>query len=449
MDISRLPPEIMTSILRRACYSHSKSDISSSLLVSRQWSQIVYPLAWESVVINTSTLTAFNKLMAQSPHLGQYIRSLTLQLHTIWPTKQEIRDLKEGKLQWYEGATPSTVALWRSLKKLAEYIASGMPNLVSFSLRINKYIPLDHDREILYNEPHGAYMRSHTLACLLRALPRCCVDLELDTRGRDDEEYFFHETTVMRTSEHLCVVLRELLPRLRHLHLRLGWCCPDLLISASKGESYLLEAPNLLSLVLNLNTQPHSGGPDICQSFQSREKIDAPFYRGRKLQACIEPVLINAIQDGAFPRAYQIQLMILLGSQGRDYSHFIQQDFITQTSYTLPFRLIWFECEYEDREYMARTRSNQEMFGNFGSKQDLEDEVEGTIWSTTAEGYRWSADFYRTGDRQLASTKAPEVETRSEFLDRHTDDMRGTTRVWALNTINDFEGLQVEVKPLP
>jgi hypothetical protein len=62
-------------------------------------------------------------------------------------------------------------------------------------------------------------LSSGLIAPVIKALPETCINLELDTRGHD----------AFGNGTHLCEPLAEIMPRLRHLRLRLYRFCPALL----------------------------------------------------------------------------------------------------------------------------------------------------------------------------------------------------------------------------
>ncbi len=57
-------------------------------------------------------------------------------------------------------------------------------------------------------------------ALILQSLPATCVNVEIDSSGYDLPH---------PESDHLCDILRQIIPRLRHLSLRLRHLCPAIL----------------------------------------------------------------------------------------------------------------------------------------------------------------------------------------------------------------------------
>lgn len=170
----------------------------------------------------------FIKKADYTPRIYGNIRSLTLRLNTLWPTNGECSTGRaEDSVAWKQGLNPRTWKLCTDLETLAHRIDSSMKNLTSFSLRIDKFPPAGR-AEGHRNDPLGARMKTRTLRCLLEALPKSCIDVELDTRGRDDDRVCYFNPDY-NDHVHLCPTIRNLLPRLQHVRLRLGSLCSDLI----------------------------------------------------------------------------------------------------------------------------------------------------------------------------------------------------------------------------
>ena len=102
-------------------------------------------------------------------------------------------------------------------------------------------------------------MRSGSLAGILNSLPQSCMSLELklDTKGRDDDPLCgFFDTGA---SSHLCMTIRQLLPRLRHLRLRLGSICPSLLCVQTQEDK-----SELRTFTISLYFWPDSTSVEKC-----------------------------------------------------------------------------------------------------------------------------------------------------------------------------------------
>ena len=421
MGIATLPLELLTTILGYVRLAEDRNVILPCLLVSRHWSNIARPLAWDSIVLNTASLTTFLNLAERAPYVCNYVRSLSLQLNSLWASAEVSRGCK------HMGPDEIIAPLWNDLERLADTVHLHMRNLVSFSLRISK-LPLNgetSETEAHYNEPWGVCISTSILERLLKALPEACIDLELDTKGREDEaDCRFWPGTY--DSAHLCLTLQNILPRLRHFRLRLKSLCPSLFTSkAFEGESRSVRAPGLLSMTINLNLEPNDWGAALCAGRGSPggagderdgESDDDPKHYGRKVQARLCKALQRAHQAAAFPQAKTLQLVNLLQGGRHAYEFSLQQDIVKNRAHILPFRLIWVQDgRGDDGIFFVRDRHDQVFLGFL---DPMDDRIEDGAWITTVEGYRWSTDFRRSGYARLAVGLESQYETRAQFYDR-------------------------------
>lgn len=94
-------------------------------------------------------------------------------------------------------------------------------------------------------------MNNFIIARLLGALSQSCIDLEINMQGRDDDPRCYFGPTF--GSAHLCDSIRMLLPRIRHLRLRLGSLCPDFFSHTANGTRSPITALRLESMLVNLS----------------------------------------------------------------------------------------------------------------------------------------------------------------------------------------------------
>lgn len=353
----------------------------------------------------------------------------------MWPTVEEFREWRfEGAPNETGGANPRTYRLWNNLETLTDIIRSNMTGLVSFSLCISKLPPGGRTAEH-WGDPHGAWVKTGTIAALLAALPRSCVDLELDTRGREDDRACnFYP---VYGSTHLCPIIRDLLPRLRHLRLRLGTICSHLFLAPRDDgglEHTYTQAASLLSLTINLSIEPNSGRTLRYAEIQS----DDHERDYGLLQKGVGKVLRDAYQAHAFPRARAIQTMDLHSSDRRQHDHYTQQDIVEDRTHLLPFRKVWIEDGTCDEETFAGRNVKDEEF--LGVMTELEPLLEDSVWVTTVDGDRWSPDFRSLAAQRSARLRAPRFETRAEFLER----CESRFPAWAVNAWNDAKDCHSE-----
>ena len=436
--IHDLAPELLGSILQDVRYSASRRKFMSCLLVCRRWSEIGLPYLWSSISLDNDSLQVFAESARKSSLGCDLVRSLTLQLNTIWPTVEEFREWRfEEASNDRGGANPRTHRQWSNLDTLADIVRSDMTGLVSFSLCIHKFTPGGRTSKHMAGPlegPQGAWVKTGTIASLLTALPSSCVDLELDTRGREDDRAC--DFYPVYGSTHLCPIVRGLLPRLRHLRLRLGTLCSHLLLAPSTDglEHTYTQAAGLLTLVINLNIEPNSGRTLRYAEIQS----DDHERDYGLLQKGLGKVLRDAYKANGFPRARAIQTMDIHRSERQQHDHATQQDIVTDKTHILPFRKLWIEDSKLDNETFVGHNAADEEF--FGIMTELEQIQEDSIWVTTVDGDRWSMDFRSLASQRLASLHAPQFETRAEFLER----CQSLFPAWAVNAWKDAKDCHSE-----
>jgi len=431
-----LAPELLSSIFQRVRLSANRRNFTSCLLVCRHWFEVGSPYAWGSICLDNDALEIFVESARNSPRGCDLVRSLTLQLNTIWPTVEEFREWRfEGAPNDTGGANPRTYQLWSNLDTLAHIIRSNMTGLVSFSLCVSKFPPGGRTGEY-WSDPSGAWVKTGTIADLLHAIPRSCVDLELDTRGREDDRAC--NFCPVYGSTHLCPVIRGLLPRLRHVRLRLGTLCSRLFLAPrDEGvEHTYTQAAALLSLTVNLNIEPNSGRTLRYAVIQS----DDHERDYGLLQKGLGKVLRDAYKANAFPRARAIQTMDIHRSERRQHDHATQQDIIEDRTYLLPFRKLWIDDgTLDDETFVGHNAADEEFFGTM---TELEPILEDSAWVTTVDGDRWSSDLQSSASHRVASLRAPRFETRAEFLGR----CESRFPAWAVNAWKDAKDCHSETE---
>lgn len=301
---------------------------------------------------------------------------------------------------------------------------SHSERLVSFSLRIDKSPPGAKRLKHPDSTAHQAWLSSQCLSRLLKALPESCIDVELDTKTRemDDLSHAHPEHPedsehLHSTPDHLCLVLREMIPRLRHFRLRTRSLCPDLLLLGPGDKRCFAIAPRLRSMTICLCLEDGAGYVSLCVSPGAAQIAAGEQGLGLddndKLQTRLAETLRAAYRAGAFPQANILQIMncpCVLRCKC------IQEDCISSTTHTLPLRRLWDEPDvFDGRFYVTRNKDDEELFGYI---EDVEAILEDGAWRTTSEGHRWSMDYCRSGS--LCSTKVlqPQYEKRPQFLDR-------------------------------
>ena len=429
--------QIPTEILRRIFCFLDRQSLVACLIVSHRWSEIARPFAWVSITLDNESLANFIRSAGQTKVGRGLVKSLTLSLNTAWPTHEDNEEARYVAIpKGFEGANLKSARIWKDLEELAQVIEDRMIDLVSFSLRVDKH-PKGGRTKDHVSCPWGCWLRSQTVDRLLRALPASCIDLELDTKGREDDPVCgFHPAW---GSSHLCTTVRTLLPRLRHLRLRLGALCPRLVL----GEDGWAKAPHVRSVCINLNLEPASGGVEGCASsgrplpdaLDFKDISNTPEDLGDE-ELSLASTLQEAYQASVFEQLRRFQIMNLRSASGRQHDHFTQQDIIENETRILPFRGVWTgDGTFDDHTFLARNRDDEEFIGLMG---DMEAILEDGTWFTSVDGDRWSIDFWSSVVPDAALRTIP-YETRSEFLNRS----HSATPNWVVNAWNDAKDTHV------
>ena len=455
--IAKLSPELLGLILSFATADLSRYACTSILLVCKQWLAVGEPIVWASVYLTHATLKTFTNLAVHLRNPMSHIKSLTLNLHTLWPAQSEILLARSDPQTWPEMANPGTAAQWRDLDRLALLIQQRMTGLTSFSLQIAR-LPEGGRTADQHNSPAGAWMRSATLKRLLESLPTSCTALELDTRGRDDAPVCGYRGEL--PSFHLCPVIRSLLPRLKHLRLRLGRLCPELFtLEANSINVERIEATSLRSLSINLNLLPDAMGvvqcpppelpihldemkaegadssePDESDMDESSEEdeeseedeiedenddvVAGHDDQGRarvSVFGTLHDELRAAFQANCYPKIATLQLLQLESTQLRQHDHFRLLDIIKDEVHILPFRLIAQDSKNVTKNtFLARSMADEQSIGGMVS---LEDWVEGETWVTALSGARLPA-MLAAGQRRRSEMYPARCELTDEYSSR-------------------------------
>ncbi|KAH0340277.1 hypothetical protein KCU81_g6905, partial [Aureobasidium melanogenum] len=147
-------------------------------------------------------------------------------------TRYEELNRQGGKL------TPLDLQLMR----LASMLPSHFPVLDTFSL-FTKEVYHKDKHELETHSP--GFFDARVFLELVKSLPKSCVSIMLDTNGR--------EIQFGAVSPRMCLLLRDRMPKLRHLSLRVSYVCESMLIeSHEKGKDpEYVHAPHLKSLAIS------------------------------------------------------------------------------------------------------------------------------------------------------------------------------------------------------
>lgn len=171
----QLPNDIVIEILTQLKrVSDTTQDLTSCARVNKAWHDATAPLLYGNIALDVANTARFCNDLVREKHAAD-VRSISLSVEPYYARQ--------------------------SVTQLASLLPQ-LTNLRSFSFRLA--------------EPLTVEIPHHYLVQLVEALPPSCTDLELDTHGKDER---YEDCTT-----HLCTSLRSILPRLRHVRLRLRTC---------------------------------------------------------------------------------------------------------------------------------------------------------------------------------------------------------------------------------
>jgi hypothetical protein len=174
------------------------------------------------------------------------------------------------------------------------------------------------------------------IATIVASLPAACVDVEIDTQGRDF-------ALAPGAEPHLCDVLRAALPRLRHLRLRLSVMCPALFFSNDAAApdadeddeddaddknsnthmtgahavaadppatpAGAVTAPALKSLFISCVTHSTAGPPRLCGTLDDGPWKSIDHSAPKAVRDALENALQTLLAAGCFPAVERMTLV--------------------------------------------------------------------------------------------------------------------------------------------
>lgn len=280
--------------------------------------------------------------------------------------------------------SPGAKALWDELVVLSREKVCRMEHLSTFSLA------LEAESGML-----GFYIPRPVIATVISYLPVSCVNLEIDTKGVDHAE---------PVSTHLCEFLRAILPRLRHLRLRLRFLCPEIfgkgftahgtVDDASNFEP--ISAPHLKTAMINCITKTcaYTG---VCGTLEFPERPAYVHERGPEARICLASCLRLLVERSSFP---EVQRLWMLDWQrpsdenGQLFASYNRRDVAKNKTWAIPCRRIWHS---ERNSVLIRTPEGVE---GLSAPWTLETLAEDEIWEETTNGSRFPAEFQSDEDWQ-------------------------------------------------
>ena len=203
-------------------------DLAKAVRVNKRWNAVGTDLLCRDMVLDLQSITPFvDSCPAQK---GAKVRSCTVYLNLIsknvgpWICEcVSCSALRQGgRSREYIDLEAATQGLWGSLQ--------GMTSLASFSLHINHLVNFNAVQ--------------NTVNYCLENLPSQCKNLELNVLGRQISCWGTSSPTT-----HLCETIRDVLPRMNHVRLKLPYICSSIFGRVPVDKEKTLENFRPISLL--------------------------------------------------------------------------------------------------------------------------------------------------------------------------------------------------------
>jgi hypothetical protein len=440
-----IPPEILRTIstlVREEQGLRVLTDLSS---VCKVWRDVAQPVLWSHVILNNDTLQSFIENHENVTDKLKVVRSITLHIEVI-TLALPISQYEAATLKSYEKhGSPKSQSLHQNIGQFSDLISPKLSSLESFSFFVDAP-PVDEACQRINPYDIGFWLETAVLGRLLRSLPASCTSLELDTSGTD--------WSPRPEPHHLCPDIWYILPRLRHIKLRIHDLCsrillqdpsdpgarrdePDLRQHRSSNTGSPVHAGRLSTLSICIFSRMRAGhGFNSCPNLQTKLDrganpwlINGSFDFDSK-PLLLAPNLVFGYRTGCFPAALKLEVVeqrLSFSTELEEYDDEwdIMTDQEKQRAQLYGYAILMRDC-IEDKTYPMPLRYvGDGMHGLYdksdtcivGAEENLERHAENTVWDGTSYGARmpFGAKTYLAG----AITRSPhELLTRKEWRQR-------------------------------
>ncbi|KAF2010442.1 hypothetical protein BU24DRAFT_58569 [Aaosphaeria arxii CBS 175.79] len=372
--VDDLPNEVLIQILSEVINDSSPTR-TNVLTVCRLWHQLAVPEFYKHIAFTKhNKLESFLQCADVSRH-GRHIRSLTI--HMGDGGAKDLIFFKKEKLSTF---VPPLTRLVSILP-----ILSG---LLSYSLCVTR----DMD----------CVLPRHLLVQIINALPESCVNLEVDTLGRDSR--------TQSEQLHVCDSIRQILPRMKYVRVRMGAMCSSMFgtrktlhatedgpaSNDGNGEFLPIETTSLRSLVVNC--MDSSGG--TLQKCGQEDWKEWEVYRGwgypspwTSVTFGMGQLLLKNSQYLQGTRIYAIDSpnsVSHVPHESGDHQTLIHADIVAKETWAIPYEMVLFRTcrhylEYLSNPFIFRLPDGREMMA---SVDNMVKHAECAQWETTGNGSR-------------------------------------------------------------
>jgi hypothetical protein len=440
----QLPPDILRAIFVVVREEEGLSTLTKISQVCRLWWEVVEPVLLAHVVLDNDTLAKFIEHHTDASDQLKIVRSVTLHIQVIASLHPSEYDADTFELYKLHGS-PKSRTLNQNIGRFSNLILPKLSSLKSFSIFVGAPA-LDEARQRIYHDI-GFWLDISVMGHLLRSLPAPCTSLELETSGTD--------WSSRPESHHLCPDIWSILPRFRHIKLRIHTLCSRILLRNPEDPGNRRNEPDLRELrptdTGNLVQADHLSTLSICmvsRASAGHGYITCP-ERQVMLDRGMDPYhitgggghqtkslplasnLVSAHKMGCFPAASKLEIV-----QNYQFLEDYPSDeddweaWAARTAQELQRQELFEDATLirdclEDKTYPLPQRYIAEaMHGMYdksdtcwvGARDDVERHAENTVWDETVYGARMP--FRANGALSGATPTPPKLLTRKEWRQR-------------------------------
>lgn len=345
--IHSLPGEILTRflyIVRNALSFAETKDFIAVLVFCIRWHKIAVSVLWRDVVLTTSSMIVLF-LSKVTPECAVLIRSLTLRIsHDPWSPQT---------------GNSESHALSHSLQQLARNV-SVMMRLNTLSVTV--LVP-----QPPWLIPDNIWLRRTDLIDLLKSLPACCVNLEINTDGIE----WYEEDA------YLCPVIADIMIRMEHVKLQLSYICESVFLDTSKKSEFIF-APRLQTSVIGTDV-------GMRQSYMCR-RTSPPFWP--ILTSVIRPITSaasDAYKRNSFPitsklSLFDISYICWVEPLSFNWPTINERNILSNKTYQMPLCFLNQNFQWVFLRYRGHKGIGRDLIGNIYEIQDTAYGL--TFWTT-------------------------------------------------------------------
>ncbi|KAI1120349.1 hypothetical protein F5Y10DRAFT_258610 [Nemania abortiva] len=389
--IARLGADLLTTLfelLARGSGDHGNAPLLACILCCKKWQPFASAVLYRHVVLDEHRIFKFVK-----NHLAYEIRSLTVTMAAVGVNPYQVNE-----------AVETTETRLTMLRGLCPAIKEMRPTTLSISVDIP--FPFSAASEV---------------ASILESLPASCTSLEVDLRHSSRISSKLARVAA-QPRPHLCESIRAVLPRLRHLRLRLPTLCPAIFSTSPSQQDVHqtpVHSPKLRTCLINLSLrEPRYVNQGAWATTCGDDHSRTPHIGQREQVPSALPPMEETLRDFAHLNKGSLERLWVMDVQPRDsrqyhaHAGWIRRDFLAGASWPIP---VWAIGAFQADACVARVPS-----------PNSEDETEDWVSSNesveiVAEGGSWTKEFSSGArlptldPRTYNPTSSPEVMTGAKF----------------------------------